>query len=286
MSDVTPPNAAALWLHQISLENIGPFVSASLSLCHEAGNPAPITLLTGQSGTGKTLVLDSVREALSWVFAMAGAGHYLHDTGAMRALLRRGSSEGRVRLDGARLSEGVRYRRTANHRPAVDFQFAHDGHARAWLSAVKQRFVFDYWDTSLPTGPFAVSNFARRDHDSFQSNALSGRVEARSITDLICQFDYLRSSDDDDEKRTGEALMAATRQIAELAMLDGGRFVRVERSTFTPLFEQAGSLVSIDQLSTGNTYLVSRSRCSVTCTLHKWSTASQLSRCCNPRGCC
>lgn len=130
--------------------------------------------------------------------------------------------------------------------------------AGAWVDAVLSRVVLEFWDTSLPGGSFVISNFSRRGNDLFHQGAFEGRVQAQSITDLICQFDYLRSSDDDEEKRTGEALMAATRKIAELAMLEGGRFVRVERSTFTPLFEQAGSVVSIDQLSAGNTYLVSR----------------------------
>jgi predicted ATPase len=255
MSNATPPGATALWLQKISLENIGPFTSASLSLCHEEGQPAPITLLTGQSGTGKTLVLDAVREALSWVFA-AGGGVSLHDANTMRVLLRRGCSAGRVNLEAPPFRSGAYYMQTAQQRLARDVSFPPD--AFAWAGAIKQRFVLDYWDTSLPTGSFSVSNFARRNHEQFQSNALSGRVEARSITDLICQFDYLRSSEEESEKRTGEALMGATRKIAELAMLDGGRFVRVERSSFTPLFEQAGSIVSIDQLSTGNTYLVSR----------------------------
>ncbi|MBL8683952.1 MAG: AAA family ATPase [Myxococcales bacterium] len=257
MGEYSADRPSSLWLHGLELENIGPFVKASLSFCHEEGEPAPVTLLTGQSGTGKTLVLDAIRDALSWVFAQAGGGSYLHDN-AMRVLLRHGSSEGRVRVDAHRFSEGVRYRRTANSRPQTDVPFTHHAKAQSWALANKQRLVFDYWDTSLPAGQFAVANFSRRNYEQFQDKSLTGRIEARSITDLICQFDYLRSSDDEGEKRTGQALMEATKKIAELAMLDGGRFVRVERSTFTPLFEQAGSTVSIDQLSTGNTYLVSR----------------------------
>lgn len=258
MGEYSADRPSSLWLHGLELENIGPFVKASLSFCHEEGKPAPVTLLTGQSGTGKTLVLDAIRQCSSLALSHAQVA-WLHNPQSWRSILRHHANKGGCEL--RILSGGVLFEYVSPVAGNLQVSHVRANYKRggdAWMRTLPKCFVFDYWDTSLPHGAFTVQNFTRRDHARFQHGGFDGALEARSITDLICQFDYLRSSDDESEKRTGQALMDATKKIAELAMLDGGRFVRVERSTFTPLFEQAGSTVSIDQLSTGNTYLVSR----------------------------
>jgi predicted ATP-binding protein involved in virulence len=50
-------------IKNLSLKNIGPFLEAELDFmgANEAGKHAPVTIITGENGTGKTVVLDAIR---------------------------------------------------------------------------------------------------------------------------------------------------------------------------------------------------------------------------------
>jgi predicted ATP-binding protein involved in virulence len=92
---------------------------------------------------------------------------------------------------------------------------------------------------------------------NYLENALNGIQSNIEVTELICFFDYLKSSDNAKEKATGEYLFDLLKKIIKISLLDG-EFKYVERQTLTPIIAQGGSEVSLDKLSSGNLYLIQR----------------------------
>ena len=48
-------------INQIALKNIGPFIDATLEFVPEGAERPPVVLITGENGTGKTIILDAIR---------------------------------------------------------------------------------------------------------------------------------------------------------------------------------------------------------------------------------
>lgn len=48
-------------LLSLTLENIGPFDTAELSFLDGPEDEVPVTFITGENGTGKSIVLDAIR---------------------------------------------------------------------------------------------------------------------------------------------------------------------------------------------------------------------------------
>jgi predicted ATP-binding protein involved in virulence len=88
-------------------------------------------------------------------------------------------------------------------------------------------------------------------------NALSGVHQNAQVTQLICFFDYLRSSESPSERKLGERLFEIIKKIVNLSLL-GGTFRYVERTRLQPIVQQMGQDISLDKLSSGNLYLIQR----------------------------
>ena len=73
---------------------------------------------------------------------------------------------------------------------------------------------------------------------------------------MICHFDYLRDSRDEREKAIGEKLYAVLGEIIIRSLLEGGRLSHVSRATYEPVIIQNGQAVGLEQLSSGNSYLI------------------------------
>jgi len=250
----TAATSAGLRLLDLSLTNVGPFDHAEIELATEADGLEPVTLLTGQNGTGKTIVLDAIRGAFGSEYA---------------SLERRIWREGQrfeVRLRLAR--EGVVETIVAEHGRSADSNGRY-GISCTGGSVIREYpnrvaagsrapWVIDYWRSSASFKRFDIDSLRSPDPKYFLSGSLQGDVENQDLTTLLCHFEWLRTSSDEKERREGEALYAAAKRIVEAGLLDGGELVRIERKTLTPMVRQAGQEVPIGQLSSGNLYLVQR----------------------------
>ena len=50
-------------INSLRLKNIGPFIDAKIDFVGNHSKP-PITIITGENGTGKTIVLDAIRKMI------------------------------------------------------------------------------------------------------------------------------------------------------------------------------------------------------------------------------
>lgn len=236
-------------LLDLTLHNVGPFDDASLQLLTGEEGEVPVAILTGENGTGKTILLDAIR------------GLFGEQYGRLERSIVRGETPFRMEMT---LSvEGTRHVQTASsqyYAPRGEFAFNVDAKLAGLPLRVGQgqaapRWVVDFWRSSQPNDGYTIQQLVRQDPRTFLVDSLKGVQRNAAVTELICHFDYLRSSDDPKEKRDGEILYETMREIFRVSLLDG-ELSHVRRNDFTPLVRQGGQLVPLANLSSGNAYLV------------------------------
>ena len=245
-------------LLSLDLVNIGPFDEAHLDFRsspdgEEPGDVAGVTFVTGENGTGKSIVIDAIRAAFGSPYARLSRP--IHRAGTafeLRAIVHDGAAEHLLGSSGD------------VHRSGPVDQIAMKNSPLGLVPAqVKYgqkpapRWVVDYWQSYLGEGSFMISSLAAIEHRSFLADALQGSAENPATTQLICHVDYLRDSRDPAEKRYGELLYQALQDIVAASLVDG-RLAHVARSRLEPMFEQRGELIGIDKLSAGSLYMIQR----------------------------
>lgn len=238
----------------LHLENIGPFVEADLEFMTDGDTKPPVVLITGENGTGKSIILDAIRGIFGNQY-----------TNLERDIRRRNS------VDSARIealfevdNEFVRmysrqFRgnqiRSGEKTSTLSYSFV-DMPSNVAQGGNCPNWIVDFWPSILASGSYKVNTLSSPNHKGVFQNSLSGEKLKTNITQLICHFDYLRDSRDAREKAIGEKLYAILGEIIALSLLEGGRLSHVSRSTYEPVIIQNGQSVGLEQLSSGNSYLI------------------------------
>lgn len=237
-------------LLDLALENIGPFDRAELTFydLDEPEPQVPVTILTGENGAGKSIVIDAIR-------GMFGP-HYATLERPVWRPTGEHSVRGRFAVAGATLELAVRHTEGAH--------FGMDGAGYGALHSVPHEvqdgrtsvpWVVDFWRSTLATDSYAVPAFSPPVARQYLVHSLQGTYRNADVTQLLVYFDYLRDSRDMAERRAGEVLYTKAREIVALSLLDG-ELLEVQRSTFTPMVRQGGQTVPLASLSSGNAYMI------------------------------
>lgn len=256
-------------LYNLYIENIGTFLQGSLEFISPEDNPEkpPVVVITGENGAGKTLILDAIREVFGKLYRQNN--HYIRDI-----VREKGKSIIQLRLAYQnqtpiifRCDSVYRY-----HKDGIDLHFFIVGENTMSVTDTEQYYSFtqmghynypkpdwivDYWTSKLSTDSFAVKGLVAPQPEKYLENALGGVHPNIEITQLICYFDYLRSSDSPQEKQLGEFLYSTLKQIIKLS-LDKGELAYVKRATLEPIIKQGDLEITLDKLSSGNLYFVQR----------------------------
>lgn len=237
---------------KLSLQNIGPFIEAELNFFNETDEKPPVVLITGENGTGKSIILDAIR-------GMFGE----HFCKLERDLPRRGQvDKANIELSlepensFLQLSSKVFERRetsTVIHTDSIQiyempYQVARGNSAPDWL--------VDYWPSTTASGSYNVHSLISPKHEQYLTDSLNGIKAKYEITQLICHFDYLRDSRDTTERNMGMKLYSMLEQIIANSLIDGGKLSHVARATYEPIIIQNGQEVGLENLSSGNSYLI------------------------------
>lgn len=238
-------------LLSLDLKNIGPFDEAHLDFRAVPGSEAtevvPVTFVTGENGTGKSIVIDAIRAAFGTYYGTLSRSIVRNEASwRLHADLHDGKQVHRAQSDTTQAGH-VWVRSKLRDIPAL----VSNGNQSA------PYWVVDYWQSTLGTDAFKIGALTHPKHASFLMGALQGTQPNAGATQLICHIDYLRDSRDPQEKGYGEQLYRALEEIARAAIPDG-RFAHVTRSLLEPMFEQRGHLISIEKLSAGSLYLMQR----------------------------
>lgn len=238
-------------LLSLTLENIGPFNRAELRFLDEPSEAAPVAFITGENGTGKSIVLDAIRGLFGPRFATLE-----------RDIRREGKEyllQAQAVVDGKQLEmRGDAYYPDSLSFGNRDTSSRHFALQQSPTTGVLgSPWVVAYWRPGLPSGAYDIKSFTKPDPGVFLRESLQGTIRNTEVTELICFFDYLRDSRSEDERRTGDILYEVIAKIIAASVLDGC-LDHVERSTLTPIIRQSGQLVPISNLSAGNAYLIQR----------------------------
>jgi predicted ATP-binding protein involved in virulence len=245
----------AMRIKNLHLENIGPFTEADLELFGPEKAKPPVVLITGENGTGKSILLDAIR-------GLFGPLYY----SKLERDIRRRGTEDRVSVRGTfgtyeqevtvsttKSNEQV-FEVKQNPTPGV-YQISVLPHS-VQQGADCPYWVVDFWSSNATTGSYQVNELRAPNHKSVFVNSLQGTRVKSDITQLICHFDYLRSSEDSQEKNVGEILYKLLGRIISASLLEGGHFSHVARTTYEPIIVQNGIAIGLANLSSGNAYLI------------------------------
>jgi len=246
----------------LSLKNIGPFKDGYVDFINHQdienqGNENikyPVTIITGENGTGKTIILDAIR------------GLLLGTTNQIERNIVQNEKDffingdffipknqfpffefNLVELQTNRTDKNKRF---LTNNPQLNAKFKN-------AIQTPELWIVNYWTSKLSSDSFELQNLIAPKPENYLINSLRGIQPNIEVTQLICFFDYLKSSDNPKEKKLGEYLFDLLKRIIKLSLIDG-EFKYVERQTLTPIIYQTGHEISLEKLSSGNLYLIQR----------------------------
>jgi predicted ATP-binding protein involved in virulence len=239
-------------LKTLLMNNIGPFLEAEIDATDSKGEIAPVVLITGENGSGKSIILDAIR------------GMFGREFSELERDIRR-----RDAIEEARIEMTLEIEGEENKFTGVKFASSTRTHyivpqprnlsrkpAEVVRSENAPNWIVDYWPSALATGTYEVNSLTAPKHEGFLRKALQGQQNKQNITQLICHFDYLRDSQDPQERITGNQLYTTLERIIASSLLNGGYLSHVARSTYDPIVVQNGQSVPLANLSGGNAYLI------------------------------
>ena len=241
-------------LMNLYLHNVGPLQNSSMELLSEEqveaiknGQiiPLPDIIITGENGTGKSVILDAIRTILSGIEKVERDIIANHD-------------EFKISLD---YVEGTNVKKiestsfTSYHELGVE---TNDRRINLVISdkeeAEKVAWIVDYWSPDLDSDSFQISNLSVISPNNRMASPFLKTFKNADVNRFICFLDYLRGSNDKDEQKEGQYLYGLVSDMLSDCLVDG-HFLYVGRKTMMPVVEVRGKKLSIDKLSMGNLLL-------------------------------
>lgn len=249
-------------VYNLSLKNIGPFREEFIEFITENDNPQkpPVTIITGENGTGKTIVLDALRGIMGgvWIklerditanaiFEVSAKIDYNYD---LKTPTKDNNNNLSIPILTAKI-KGLDNAINPFHWQFNNFFIPNpvDDNFPKW--------VVNYFTSKLSNDSFTISSLTNIESHKFLVDSLSGVHKNQDTVNTICYFDYMRSSEDKKEREVGEYLFSQLKKITEIS-LNNGTFSHVSRTKLQPIIKQNGVELSLDKLSSGNLYLMQR----------------------------
>ncbi len=235
-------------IKKLALENIGPFIQADLDFTDAENIASQVVLITGENGTGKSIILDAIR-------GMFGPSFVKLERDIRR---RKVEEQAKISLVLEIEQQDTEFvpRQFGKDYIMPQPTFVQDVPGGVRNKGPSPSWIVDYWPSALASGTYQVNTMVTPKHEQFLIDALQGQRKKEDITQLICHFDYLRDSQDPNERGLGERLYAILEDIIADSLLNGGRLSHVARTTYDPIVMQNGQPVPLANLSGGNSYLI------------------------------
>ena len=235
----------------MTLENIGPFQNVSISFPskRDIKGRVPVTIITGENGSGKSIILDAIRSIF------LGPKAIERDiTASNNFLINCVFEHNNEIINIQSKSKAEAYLGTGIDTNRHDINFMYTGIIKPdnipdWVTM--------YWSSNIPKGSYRIENLVSPEPEKYLVDSLSADQASAEITETICYFDYLKSSDDEKEKHLGEILFSAIKKIIRNS-LNNGELKYVSRKTMSPIIVQNGQELTLDKLSAGNLLLIQR----------------------------
>lgn len=240
-------------LLDLHLKNIGPFLDDTIEFATFENSKKQVTILTGENGTGKTIILDAIRKMLlglsDWFNIVK---REIHRENNFKIDLNIEINFEKVKLESSNSTkDGLEIFNNRNHYNKISSLFTETKMSNNNL------WIVNYWTSQNDNQPFHISSLDFIKPEEYLIGALKGFQKNAETTKIITFFDYYKSSDKLEQKQEGEFIYDTIKRIFKISLNEGG-LKYVDRTTLLPVIEINGNEISLEKLSSGNLYLVQR----------------------------
>ncbi len=240
-------------LLNLHLKNIGPFLDDTIEFATTENSKKQVTILTGENGTGKTIVLDAIRKILlgqsEWLNVVK---REINKSNIFKIDLTLKIDNENIHLESTEINEDGLV--VLNE----DFEYTKISDAFTDIkNPDKNLWIINYWTSQNDDNPFHISSLDFIKPEEYLIGALKGLQRNAETTKIITFFDYYKSSEHPDQKKEGEFIYETIRRIFRLS-LNEGTLKYVDRTSLLPVIEINGNEISLEKLSSGNLYLIQR----------------------------
>jgi predicted ATP-binding protein involved in virulence len=242
---------------KLHIKNIGPFIDEQIVFIQEDQLlfDAPVTIITGENGAGKSIILDAIRYLLMGGWNLGNRERTIVSNKRdflvqMEIVVPNNNTHEIHILESTKLeSDEMSFKpnaageRVARH---MYYEFSMD-----------PLWIFDFWTSKLSNDSFKLSTLPLPEVKNFLKGSLIGIHENNKVSQWICYFDYLRSGDSEYERELGETMFKAIKHIFQVAVANG-ELSHVSRLKLEPIIRLRGKDLTLDKLSSGNMYILQR----------------------------
>jgi predicted ATP-binding protein involved in virulence len=238
-------------IKNLKIKNIGPFKSAELNFIEtdeELQNP-PVIIITGENGSGKTILLDAIRALFMGVVASVEREISAEPTFSIAS---------DIILHGKNISFLTNRKSNHNNNFDTNQMDINSVFSRHFANTnLKTDFIFNYWTSKLSNDSFNINNITALETKHYLENALSGIHPNADVAKSMTFFDYLKDSRDAREQKLGKTLYELLEKIINISIVDG-QLSHVSRINLKPIIKIHNQEITLDKLSSGNLYLIQR----------------------------
>ena len=239
-------------LKSLKLRNVGPFKDAYLELINgeeELENP-PVICITGENGTGKSIIIDTIRAILNGRFSSPLERDIISsDDFSIDTVFEINNQQ-------INLSSSEKY--ISNEKSIDTNNIKVNSLFYSSLEQVYEKdFIFDYWTSKLSNDSFNISNISTLQPETYLDNALAGIHKNVDLSKNISFFDYLKDSRNTKEKELGLEIYKILEEIINIS-ISNGKLSHISRINLKPIIKVGNTEVTLDKLSSGNIYLIQR----------------------------
>lgn len=236
-------------LLDLHLKNIGPFLDDRVEFATFENSKKQVTIITGENGTGKTIILDAVRQILQGNFIDQRYNRFLYDKLDFSIQLNYLSNGVSNSLFSTKYNSGLVINQDNQFEGGRIFRSVSKPNNKIW--------IINYWTSQHNNEPFNISSLNFLKPTEYLIDSLNGIQKNSETTKIITFFDYYKSSDQPEQKKEGEFIYETIKRIFKIS-LNEGELKYVDRTTLLPIIEIYGNEISMEKLSSGNLYLIQR----------------------------
>lgn len=236
-------------IKSLTLKNVGPFRDLHLDFPTELDSKGyfPVVLITGENGTGKSVILDSLRLLFKGLWGIDRNIIADEKDFEMSMTLNIGGIDKTITAESF-VAEENEYKLQTN-----DFEYSKS------FSNMNQQpiknYILDYWSPDLSVDKFDINSISILKSDKPLATSFEKTFSNSQVSQFICWADYLQGSSNSEEAHKGAVIYRILSDMITDCLIEG-RFKYVSRETLKPIVEVRGRELSIEKLSMGNLLLL------------------------------